>query len=542
MKILQLLEKISLSKAKEYTAAWKKYQPHFYDELFSKYKENSDKKGYRLYFDAPDVNPAELMNHSEWIDILKDDDSVASKVRQFIINYDPNNWLNYNFDHAAYIKGVVEVELDNGRLREYKIGKLLQKKDPELKKLFDADPIRQGTKKQKMMVVISRHPVDVAGMSTDRGWKSCKNLVGGDFAYTVMADVMYGGIVAYFTDEADTNIQRPSGRVLIRPFINVDDPTDFILQAEKRTYGTVTKGFEEVVNQWISEVNDGKDAGVYCISDDVYTDSFSSHKDTVTKIPEDLSTLPYEKLRRLALVVKDKVSFHRLARAIERYHNERMSEFSLAVALGVPSRNINDADLMSDLLQYYYLLPDNMKSDDSNRKMARHTILVFMSGRGDLNRLKGIITRMDANFHYYLVEEWELSYPRLLISSEITPSIKAALIKYFSDTQNLMPVSHMISSLWEYAGFYDEALTKALLFNKSYSKSLIAREIISAVSSLEINGLPKEKTEALYPQMIKAMIDGSTVYKTYEDFQSRNAITRLANPQLALQWARKLTK
>ena len=67
-------------------------------------------------------------------------------------------------------------------------------------------------------IIISRHPYDIAGMSTGRGWRSCMHLEDGQFNEYVPQTIAAGGLIAYLCNEDDKNIKNPKGRVLIKPF------------------------------------------------------------------------------------------------------------------------------------------------------------------------------------------------------------------------------------------------------------------------------------------------------------------------------------
>lgn len=125
--------------------------------------------------------------------------------------------------------------------------------------------------RENYIVVISMHPYDIAGMSTDRGWRSCMNLVDGRYKRYVMSSMLNGVLIAYFcrkndtTDWGDTegkhhknnkpNIQHPLGRVLIKPYHKPDDKNwldnrRFFL-ACSLSYGTFPSRAVAFVQNWI---------------------------------------------------------------------------------------------------------------------------------------------------------------------------------------------------------------------------------------------------------------------------------------------------
>ena len=102
------------------------------------------------------------------------------------------------YDIIDYGKGLAKRK-DSDKKNLIKIGKIL-KNEPELLKQFSTDKNRTAAKKKSMMIVVSRHPYDIAGMSTGRGWTSCMRLGDGQFRSYVHTDVKNGTLVAYVID------------------------------------------------------------------------------------------------------------------------------------------------------------------------------------------------------------------------------------------------------------------------------------------------------------------------------------------------------
>jgi hypothetical protein len=135
--------------------------------------------------------------------------------------------------------------------RRVRIGKILKSSD--VAQEFANDK-RRGAAKQKsgaLTVVISRHPYDVAGMSTDRGWTSCMNLIDGQNKHYVNKDVKEGSLIAYLVDATDLNIQSPKARILMRVF----KAKGKIGLFPSGVYGTAPDAFALTVSKWCSEVN-----------------------------------------------------------------------------------------------------------------------------------------------------------------------------------------------------------------------------------------------------------------------------------------------
>ena len=181
-----LFEALPLSVAKQYSKGWNK------DRL----KDWFDGKS-RIYLQlSSNVNL-----HPEKDNRIQNDVQKALNSKDYqLIDYQQGLAKNTKYD------------------RNQKIGRVLQKIKPQLLQPFNNDPSRQTTK-QKPIVCISRHPYDIAGMSTDRGWTSCKDL-GTNRIYSkgttkpkpgIYSDLVKQQVnkllIAYLIYPDDTNIQ-----------------------------------------------------------------------------------------------------------------------------------------------------------------------------------------------------------------------------------------------------------------------------------------------------------------------------------------------
>lgn len=243
-------EAIKLSDAKKYTKAWK-------DSETDKLHHDVFGGKYRLYLPVKEVTLPKKSLSSGF---------VRMKVQEFL------NKEGYIVDD--YVRGTAKKRKDK---RKFKIGRLLNKfNNQELLKQFNEDKGRELStqKNDGLSVVISRHPVDIAGMSTDRGWKSCMNIDDpmSNKSY-IMADVTEGTIIAYLIKSEDTNIQSPISRILIKPFINLE--TDEVLYIpEQMIYGVKNIGFLETIIDWLGTWQENTE-GIYRLNSCLYNDSSS---------------------------------------------------------------------------------------------------------------------------------------------------------------------------------------------------------------------------------------------------------------------------
>jgi hypothetical protein len=224
------------------------------------------------------------------IDYTNMDSPIMKRINSLLYNHD------YSIDSMlGYIKGIAykvkhdTMELD--KKNPVKIGKLLQKfeEDGEIevtdrvngkkttKKVtgkpllheFKNDPIRATN--GEFLIVISRHPYDIAGASTDRSWTSCMDLglprinypktrpnegvnrkyiprdieEGTLVAYVVTKDEMYIGA----NGEPKVKLEKPLSRMLMKPH-NSDVGSVY---AVGKMYGSPYPEFYQKVKEWTSK-------------------------------------------------------------------------------------------------------------------------------------------------------------------------------------------------------------------------------------------------------------------------------------------------
>ena len=157
--------------------------------------------------------------------------------------------------------------------RMVKIGKILTKlKKEKLLNLFNADEFRQGTKQKKFIIVFSKHPYDIAGMSADRGWTSCMNVYDGMFKKYVSKDIAAGTFICYLTKPEDLNLNKPVARLLVKPFINIKNRNDIVYVPETKIYGTAPADFFNHVTKILDEIQNKK-TGKFRLNSRLYCDS-----------------------------------------------------------------------------------------------------------------------------------------------------------------------------------------------------------------------------------------------------------------------------
>lgn len=222
-------------------------------------------------------------------------DSPYSKVSAFLVK------LGYTRPSIkSYIEGFVQKPGDKN---VYKIGRILSQNEsiqpkatnskgntePEYSAEFKSDPIRH-IKEQDLVIVISRHPYDIYGMSTERMWTSCMDMTKrkeGNKSDMIKAEVEKGTLIAYLTPRSEVYesgkvaLSKPVARVLLKPMYNEDNELAYALST---TYGGMVDDLNDFLRNWIDENFNSKVKNTegFTIADGVYEDPY----ETVGKIGE----------------------------------------------------------------------------------------------------------------------------------------------------------------------------------------------------------------------------------------------------------------
>ncbi len=165
--------------------------------------------------------------------------------------------------------------------RTFRIGKILNKLNlQDLLKIFNEDPNR-AVQNKNFLICISKHPYDIAGMSTDRGWTSCMNLENGEPKDYIEGEIKEGTVIAYLINEEDVNINHPYGRINIKPYLNQKD--DIAWGLSKFCYGSIldekekpnglTKKFKNTVSKWVNKNLNVGIHGVYYLNKKIYKEA-----------------------------------------------------------------------------------------------------------------------------------------------------------------------------------------------------------------------------------------------------------------------------
>jgi hypothetical protein len=299
MKISHLIEALAISTAKKYRQAW---DPNFHKEVFDR-QPRKDKNAYRVYM------PFETDAQKQLV--------IPPTLLAYLQTAIPNK--PYTTDDQNYMQGLA-FEVANPT-RKLGIGKMLARSEgsekdlgrkaelQSIKKAFDADPQRAATKTTGKLIVISRHPYDVAGMSTDRGWKSCMHLVDGINRHYVLRDVKQGSIIAYLINADDVNVNKPLARILIKPYQEKGNPKNLAMMGDA-VYGTAPASFKTQVDAWINQNYNQDKTGLFCLAPGLYRDVIPTQMKLVTDAQ--FAQLPIPEVVNMG--IKDESTWSRIAR------------------------------------------------------------------------------------------------------------------------------------------------------------------------------------------------------------------------------------
>lgn len=224
-----LLERLSIEQYREY--AMVKRDPRseawlsaFWERVKELPQAEVSRNGHRVYFKFE--LPAKDLEMSDQQDAYGGASvNIKANIHKYLTK------MKYDVVKLDYIHGKFTYVMKTQRgdkERDMNIGKVLTKaaktdeKAKELLDQFSNDPLRltSNLDAKKLLIVLSNHAYDIAGMSTDRKWTSCMNIINGSNARWVKEDIKWGTVVAYLVEENDKNINNPLGRILIKPYFD----------------------------------------------------------------------------------------------------------------------------------------------------------------------------------------------------------------------------------------------------------------------------------------------------------------------------------
>ena len=268
------------------------------------------------------------------------------------------------------IKSYADGHAVDGRGRTIGLGKVFGILDrPDLEKLYSTDIMSRDLQKQSVstLLVFSYHPYDIAGMSTGRSWRSCMTIAtpkdeGGVNSHYVSQDLIAGTFICYLVASTDTNIRSPYARVLIKPFINTENPSQIVFVPELRPYvpkpfAGGTGAFIRTVEDIINDAHDNEYVGRFRMDERLYCDSGQRE---VVKLPG--STERYESPLPLPTTVEE---VERRVRDLIALDVLRYSDYTITPDLKVKLEKSQRIKFIGDTLQWSQL-PVQFAASEAN--------------------------------------------------------------------------------------------------------------------------------------------------------------------------------
>lgn len=213
-------------------------------EYFRKFPDH-DRNYYRIYFD--------LKVNTDDFEVV-----IPDEITDFFTWFGPDGPYHTQMKIIDYNKGICT----DKEGRQMRIGKLLNKLGEE-RLLQTYNKSKENTLKNinDLQVVISRHPYDIIGMSTDRGWTTCHDLndkrYDGKHLHNISRSLRKGSLIAYVIRKSDRSISNPISRCLISNSYTVNSGklVNHGLEVDHHVYGTNVPGFVDLLKNWVKEYN-----------------------------------------------------------------------------------------------------------------------------------------------------------------------------------------------------------------------------------------------------------------------------------------------
>ena len=270
---------------------------------------------------TPDINTIIDNFKEDYYDNIKD--KLENCLKLYFKYYNTKqNYEDWLFNPQQFIEGYIENK-DNDK-KKISLGKIFNEMLNNKKNIAEIEEIKNDikkintlynkrpTEKRDLFIVISRHPYDIAGMSTDRGWTSCMNLKVGQFRQYVMSSIVNGALIAYVVNKNDLNIENPINRLLIKPYIKENENINFenpnFILVPSTIYGNNIDGFKETVEKWLNENWNNKlgyNNGIFELNKNFYLENEDYNIDLSTYGRKYKTNFYYDDVKNLILNSKD---------------------------------------------------------------------------------------------------------------------------------------------------------------------------------------------------------------------------------------------
>lgn len=193
-----------------------------------------DKNWYRIYFDLK-IDP------EKWKD--------PTKGFGIIIPQELEDYFGWNCIRIVDYSAGICKDKDG---REIRIGKLLNRMGQDrLLKVYNDSKTNTLKDLKDLQIVISRHPYDVLGESTGRGWTTCHDIYdsryGGEHLKYLKRNLEDGALVSYLIRKSDKNIENPISRITLH--------NNYRYFGQSAIYGTYVSEYVLFINGFIKSLN-----------------------------------------------------------------------------------------------------------------------------------------------------------------------------------------------------------------------------------------------------------------------------------------------
>jgi hypothetical protein len=214
----------------------------------------------------------------------------------------------YSVDESSYKDGLASKSIQVGnpekgipiqdKIVKKRVGQILSDTNApsHIKKAFEEDPYRTGTKTKNYDLIISHHPHDVYGMSTGRGWTSCAQMRKGEKGYDGPAsrkmseEINNFTHVAYIVPSGGSVDTEAKGRMAFKLHKSIDGSHSTLI-GEQVAYGPPPKGFREKAVEEMGKLFPIRHGAIYKKNSEVYNDNHRTfHFGETEATPEQIDT------------------------------------------------------------------------------------------------------------------------------------------------------------------------------------------------------------------------------------------------------------
>ena len=229
------LAAMPLSLAKQYTRL---FNPIRYKKEFDKWGSGNGPRPYRIYIP---VGKKPLQD------------------RHVVPDFNVSSWLG---DNGYIIDNYLLGTATNVKTKKTAMIADLLKNESALLQMFENNPARASAKllAGKSLLVISRHPYDIAGTAFGRKWTSSS-----DHQSEIARDIRDGSLVAYHVKADDRNINRPASHIMLGAYqpVGATGSNAPALMPEDDQYTPTPAALFATAQAFANKINKSRPDGLY---------------------------------------------------------------------------------------------------------------------------------------------------------------------------------------------------------------------------------------------------------------------------------------